>query len=133
MMKQITTNDGSRIYVEDDVSDEIINILKQAPVLKFQEFHYTGNSSKGQNSGNYEELEEWIRSTGLDIWEVGENGFDRDIDWLMYNLDGTTGINKLSHRGKTVYYHAQGRKGEGHMQFGYTSRMEYRLISVKDA
>lgn len=106
-MRKIRTNDGSTISVEADTDERTIAILKAAPVTNFQEFVYTGNHPAGQNSGNYEDLERFFTGSGLKI--VGD-----DLDILIYNIERMTGISALRHRGKTIRYHVQARKGEGH-------------------
>lgn len=132
-MKRITTNAGDQISVEADTDAATIAILKAAPVTRFSEFVYTGNSSNGQNSGNYEDLEAFFRASGLTILteQDAECGEVDDIDVLRYNLERRTGISAIRHRGKTIRYHVQAHKSESHGGFGYTWRADYRLIEVR--
>lgn len=122
-MRTIRTNDGSLIKVEADTDDATIAILKAAPVTAFSEFVYTGNSSRGENNGNYDDLEAFFLNSGLKIE-------DDDLNILIWNMERVTGCTALQHRGKTIRYHVQARQGEGHREFGYTWRAEYRLIEV---
>lgn len=120
---QITTADGSIIEVADGTDAATIAALKAAPVCRFSEFVYTGNSSSGQNSGNYEELERLFTSAGLDL-------VDDDFSVIMHELERGGGLAMLKWHGKTVRYHSQSRRGEEHGQFGYTRRVEYRILDV---
>lgn len=132
-MKRITTNAGDTISIEADTDAATIAILKAAPVTRFSEFVYTGNSSAGQNSGNYEDLEAFFRAAGLVILSESDDeiGPIDDVDVLIYNLERQTGISAIRHRGKTMRYHVQARQGESHREFGYTWRADYRLIGVE--
>ena len=124
---RIMAHDGSVLSVEGgDMA--IIETLKAAKMFGHEEFVYTGNSSSGQNSHN-DMQEAFLREAGL--WD------DEDLEeatWnnneLLMNLPSSTGIYVLSGNGKTLHFHVQQRKGEGHGQFGYTWRAEYRIISV---
>ena len=123
-MIQITTDDGSRISVEADADQVTIAILKAVSVCRFSEWHYTGNSPNGDNTGNYDDLEAWFRAAGLTIK-------DDDFSWLHYSMpEGVTGVDTLAHRGKTIRFHAQVRRGGESNQFGYRTIVEYRLIGV---
>jgi len=127
-MQSVTTNAGAIIKVEDGTEDSIIAILKAAPTLLFTEFVYTGNSPNGENRGNYDDLETWLRSSGLDI-EPDDGIHENDISIVIWNLEKTTGTARIIHNGKTLTYHVQARNGEGHMDMGYTWRAEYRKIA----
>lgn len=126
-MRRITTSAGDTISVEPDTDEATIAILKAAPVTRFSEFVYTGNSSNGQNNGNYEDLEMFFRSSGLTIK-------DDDLSELIYNLERISGVTSLRHRGKTIRYHVQAHpsRSEGTLgQFGYRWYADYRLIGVE--
>ena len=96
-MKNITTADGARIKVEEGTDDATIALLKTAPVVKFSEFVYTGNSRNGHNSGNYEDLERFFVEAGLAIQ-------DDDLTMLIDDIHETTGVASLVHRGKRLRY-----------------------------
>ena len=120
----IKTNDGATISVDAGTSAADIATLRAAKACRFREFHYTGNHPRGENSGNYEDIEAWLRESGLTIK-------DDDLSILLYSMDQTTGIEALTHRGKTLRYHVQRRNAGPGDQYGYTTIAEYRLISCK--
>jgi hypothetical protein len=122
-MKLIKTVEGETLRVNEDTPEDILAILKEAVPLCFAEFVYTGNHPAGVNSGNYEELEDWLKACGLDIWDDSQ-----DFDTLLWNMDKNSGIHTIEHRGKILTYHVQGRKGTSD-SFGYTRRLEFRKIS----
>lgn len=127
-MKHIKIGNGETIGIEDGTDERTIEILKAATPCVFTEFVYTGNSSQGRNSGNYEDVEAWLKAAGLEIVE-GE-GDDDDLSILLYSLEKTTGIHALEHRGKRLRYHVQRRQmNTSHDSFGYRWCAEFRLIS----
>lgn len=125
-MQTIRARDGATIAVAPNTSAEEIAILKVAVACAFSEFVYIGNSSQGTNKGNYDDLESWLRDCGLTIK-------NDDLSILIWKIEKVAGVAVLTHRGKTLRYHAQGRCGESNGDFGYRYRAEYRLISCQDA
>lgn len=127
--KTIVTDDGSRIRIEDNVDNTTVAILKSAPFVRFREWHYTGNSLNGSNNANWEDLEAWLIHSGLTLVDV-----DDDFSMVCFELSGHgSGVHQLEHRGKRLRYHAQMRNPPptGSNSFGYTTIMEYRLISCE--
>ena len=120
----IKTNDGEMISVDAKTSAADIATLKVAAPCRFQEFHYTGNHPRGENSGNYEDVESWL-------WESGLTLKNDDLSILLYSMGEITGIEALRHRGKTLRYHVQRRNAGPGDQYGYTTITEYRLISCE--
>ena len=120
----IKTNDGEMISVDAKTSAADIATLKVAAPCRFQEFHYTGNHPRGENSGNYEDVESWL-------WESGLTLKNDDLSILLYSMGEITGIETLTHRGKTLRYHVQRRNAGPGDQYGYTTIAEYRLISCE--
>ena len=89
----------------------------------FSEFHYTGNSSSGENLGNYDELEQWFENAGLTL-------IDDDFTILHYNLEMNKGEYTLTHRGKTIRYRVQRhRNTQSNPQFGYRTNITYTLLT----
>lgn len=80
-MQSIKTNDGATISVDAGTSVADIATLKAAKACRFQEFHYTGNHPRGENSGNYEDVEAWLQAAGLKLK-------DDDLTILLYWLFG---------------------------------------------
>lgn len=122
-MRRIRTNDGETISIEADTDERTIAILKSAPVVRFSEFVYTGSHPRGENNGNYADMESFLLGSGLTL-------MDDDLTFLLYDIERVSGITALVHRGKTMRYHVQARRGERHGDFGYTWRADYRLIGV---
>ena len=120
----IKTNDGATISVDAGTSAADIVTLKAAKACRFQEFHYTGNHPRGENSGNYEDIEAWLKAAGLTLK-------NDDLSILLYSMGEITGIEALRHRGKTLRYHVQRRNAGPGDQYGYTTIAEYRLISCE--
>jgi hypothetical protein len=120
-MQRIATDYGT-ISVEADTGPDEIAILKQVKPCSFSEFCYTGNSRAGRNSSNYDDLEAWFVAAGLTIK-------DDDLAFLIHDLERTSGVTALEHRGKTLRYHVQARHGEPHPGFGHRWRADYRLIA----
>lgn len=125
--KTIITKDGDRVSVAADTDETTIEILKNAEPLRFWEDVYEGNSPNGQDYGAYDELEKWLKNAGL---ELKENDGYGDLEMILYYLSRETGFSTISHRGKTIKFHVQSRKGTSHREFGYTWRAEYRLVEV---
>ena len=123
-MQSIKTNDGATIAVNAGTSAADIATLKAAKACRFREFHYTGNHPNGENHGNYDDIESWLRESGLTLK-------NDDLSILLYSMDQTTGIETLTHRGKTLRYHVQRRNAGPGDQYGYTTIAEYRLISCE--
>ena len=89
---------------------------------RFQEFHYTGNHPRGENSGNYDDMEVWLKAAGLTI-------VNDDLSMLLHAMAMPTGVATLTHRGKVLRYHGQVRRIPHLGTYGYTTITEYRLIS----
>lgn len=126
-MNTITTEYGD-IRVHEDTDEATIAILKTATPFFFAEFVHTGNSSSGKNSGNYEEFIAWLESAGIPI----QKGDDEPIiDDLLRGQ--VTGIWHFQHRGVKLVYHVQRRQGADRGDFGYTWRVEFRIVSCGPA
>jgi len=80
--------------------------------VRFSKFVYTGNSSQGQNSGNYDEVERWAREAGLLLTDANLDAF-----WEMLEL--IPGTHTLTLGSETLRYTVQAHKGRRD-SFGYT-------------
>lgn len=90
--------------------------------IAFSEYHYTGNSPRGDNNGNYKELEQWFADAGLTLIED-------DFSMLHYHLETDSGEYSLTHRGTTIRYRVQRhRNSQSNPQFGYRTNVTYTLI-----
>ena len=126
-MQKLRTYDNAVIWVENATDAATRAALKGALAMIFSEYGYTGNSAAGTNS-NYEDLAPWLHASGLQLIEDTDTEEEPDLPFLLLNLEKTTGIATLSHRGKTLRYHAQQRRGHDFTGMGYLYHIEYRLI-----
>lgn len=128
---EIKTNEGATITAPDDTDPKTIETLKKAKPYQYYQWVYTGNSLKGEDIFQDKEVIEFLKDAGLELLADPDEPMDHDIDWLTYQLEKDTGIYEITHRGKTLRYHVQRRKGSSQPSFGYSIDCEYRIISVR--